>query len=194
MLVCVFAVCICTRDRGCGAHPVFPAPLFKRAKFLANLGRNAPRDCETVSASLRAQRRNPPLRLPRYGLLRCARNDGERILNHTIAPCTLHSFSPCGRRWRGRSPRRMKGLYRRRQTPHPSRCRFASIADAKHRRPFLSTAADGRLCHPLPQGERGAPSACRAHFLTSPSPPPPSRSASPAPPNTSPGETVATDP
>src|SRR5882672_4064816 len=90
--------------------------------------------------------------------------------------------------------RRMRGLYRRRQTPHPSRCRFASIADAKHRRPFLSTAADGRLCHPLPQGERGAPSACRAHFLTSPSPPPPSRSASPAPPNTSPGETVATDP
>ena len=28
--------------------------------------------------SLRAKRSNPSLRLPRYGLLRCARNDGER--------------------------------------------------------------------------------------------------------------------
>src|SRR6266850_3940550 len=51
--------------------------------------------------------------------------------------------------------RRMRGLYPRRQTPHPSRCSCASIADAKHRRPFLSTAADGRLCHLLPQGEKG---------------------------------------
>ena len=30
-----------------------------------------------VQPSLRAQRSNPSLRLPRYGLLRCARNDGE---------------------------------------------------------------------------------------------------------------------
>ena len=27
MLVCAFAMCIGTRDRGCGVHPVFPAPL-----------------------------------------------------------------------------------------------------------------------------------------------------------------------
>jgi hypothetical protein len=26
MLVCVFLVCTCTRDRGCGKHPVFPVP------------------------------------------------------------------------------------------------------------------------------------------------------------------------
>src|SRR5260370_16580470 len=26
MLVCVFAMCICTRDRGGSAHPAFPAP------------------------------------------------------------------------------------------------------------------------------------------------------------------------
>src|SRR6266511_6295896 len=26
MLVCAFAMCICTRDRGCSVHPVFPAP------------------------------------------------------------------------------------------------------------------------------------------------------------------------
>ena len=47
------------------------------------------------------------------------------------------SFSPCGRRWRGRSPRRMRGLSPLRQTPHPSRTRFA------------------RPRHPIPQGERG---------------------------------------
>ena len=43
-------------------------------------------------------------------------------------------FSPCGRRWRGHRPRRMRGLYPRRQAPHPSRC-------------CAST--------PSPQGERG---------------------------------------
>ncbi len=42
---------------------------------------------------------------------------------------------PCGRRWRGCNPRRMRGLYPRRQTPHP-----ASMLS--HR------------SHPLPQGER----------------------------------------
>jgi hypothetical protein len=29
MLVCVFYSRLCTRDRGCSAHPVFPAPLLK---------------------------------------------------------------------------------------------------------------------------------------------------------------------
>jgi hypothetical protein len=52
---------------------------FERVKIETNLGRNAPRDRETISTSLRAQRSNPSLRLPRYGLLRCARNDGERV-------------------------------------------------------------------------------------------------------------------
>src|SRR5205809_2590475 len=51
MLVCVFAVANCTRDRGCGAHPVFPAPSNFREgeKLIANLGRSAPREGETVS-------------------------------------------------------------------------------------------------------------------------------------------------
>ena len=45
MLVCVFAVRNCTRDRGCGAHPVFPAPSDWRAgSYPANLGRVAPRE------------------------------------------------------------------------------------------------------------------------------------------------------
>jgi hypothetical protein len=42
------------------------------------------------SPSLRAQRNNPPPRLPRYGygLLRCARNDGEG-LGFRSQPLTL---------------------------------------------------------------------------------------------------------
>src|SRR3954471_11327771 len=50
----------------------------KRANEDANLGRIMPRDRETVSTSLRAQRSNPPLHLRRYGLLRFARNDVVR--------------------------------------------------------------------------------------------------------------------
>src|SRR5882724_2950420 len=30
MLVCAFSVRNCTRDRGCSAHPVFPAPSFPK--------------------------------------------------------------------------------------------------------------------------------------------------------------------
>ena len=39
MLVCAFAMCIGTRDRGCGVHPVFPAPSFQwRATRRSSLG------------------------------------------------------------------------------------------------------------------------------------------------------------
>ena len=62
MLVCVFLCAVCTRDRGCSAHPVFPAPsVFWRDKFLANLGRSTPREGERTfrAPSLRAKRSNP---------------------------------------------------------------------------------------------------------------------------------------
>src|SRR5216684_2622944 len=39
----------CTRDRGCSAHPAFPAPSdFKARNVWANLGRIEPRECETA--------------------------------------------------------------------------------------------------------------------------------------------------
>src|SRR5665213_1000696 len=41
MLVCALFVHQCTRDRGCSAHPVFPAPSSVEAHtFFASLGRN----------------------------------------------------------------------------------------------------------------------------------------------------------
>jgi len=43
-------MCICTRDRGCGAHPAFPAPSdFREGKRNANLGQNMSRDREVTS-------------------------------------------------------------------------------------------------------------------------------------------------
>src|SRR5665213_4266042 len=38
MLVCAFPVHQCTRDRGCSAHPVFPAPFRRGANEMENLG------------------------------------------------------------------------------------------------------------------------------------------------------------
>src|SRR6266702_8438128 len=40
MLVCAFSCAYCTRDRGCSAHPVFPAPSFlgEGQKFTHNSG------------------------------------------------------------------------------------------------------------------------------------------------------------
>ena len=50
MLVCAFFCATCTRDRGCSAHPAFPAPsLFEGREINASLGRSAPRDCEHTS-------------------------------------------------------------------------------------------------------------------------------------------------
>src|SRR5712691_12948677 len=45
MLVCAFLCASCTRDRGCSAHPVFPAPSVPgRDKVMQSSGENAPRD------------------------------------------------------------------------------------------------------------------------------------------------------
>src|SRR3954463_2061352 len=50
MLVCVFFCARCTRDRGCSAHPVFPAPSEWRGRErIAKLGQLEPRERETVS-------------------------------------------------------------------------------------------------------------------------------------------------
>jgi hypothetical protein len=46
MLVCSFLCTIRTRDRGCSAHPAFPAPSdCSEGPTDANLGRIAPREC-----------------------------------------------------------------------------------------------------------------------------------------------------
>src|SRR5258708_7170354 len=53
MLVRVFDAQFCARDRGCGAHPVFPAPSdFEGKVFLQNSGRIALRECGHMSISV----------------------------------------------------------------------------------------------------------------------------------------------
>ena len=76
MLVCAFVCATGTRDRGCSAHPAFPAPsVLKRGDEIERLGRNhAARTDTYVSTSLRAKRSNPSLRLLRHGLLRRKRS------------------------------------------------------------------------------------------------------------------------
>ena len=97
MLVCVFLCAICTRDRGCSVHPVFPAPSLFRRDNDAKLGRKMSRERETISTSLRAQRSNPCLNAGKDGLLppslselrrtsRCARNDVEGPQRTGCAP------------------------------------------------------------------------------------------------------------
>ena len=65
--VCSCAILLCanrTRDRGCSKHPVFPAPSdFRGQTKMQTSGDNAPRDRETMSTSLRAQRSNPSIPL-----------------------------------------------------------------------------------------------------------------------------------
>src|SRR3954471_15737560 len=66
MLVCIFCQSANgTRDRGCGTHPVFPAPSCFGGKRDANLGHIMSRDRDTISPSLRAQRSNPSFRVRR---------------------------------------------------------------------------------------------------------------------------------
>jgi hypothetical protein len=74
-----FFVHVCTRDRGCSAHPVFPAPsAFEEGEVTQTSGgsrrENASARHEAVIASEAKQSMLHPLR---DGLLRCARNDAE---------------------------------------------------------------------------------------------------------------------
>jgi hypothetical protein len=76
MLVCANCATFGTRDRGCSAHPAFPAPSLRRegqqiCKARAN---HAARTGTHVSSSLRAKRSNPSIRTRRYGLLRRKRS------------------------------------------------------------------------------------------------------------------------
>jgi hypothetical protein len=67
-------------------------PLFGEGKRKCKPRANVPRECETVSTSLRAQRSNPSLHLRRYGLLRFARNDGRDTFVPTLT--TSRSLPP----------------------------------------------------------------------------------------------------
>ena len=84
--VCLRAPSCCnyrTQDRGCGAHPVFPAPsILNRANEMQNSGRIAPREGERMCIfrhSGAPQRGEQRCAIAHPGsMLRTARNDGGR--------------------------------------------------------------------------------------------------------------------
>jgi hypothetical protein len=118
MLVCAFLDAHCTRDRGCSAHPVFPAPSdFWRDNEMQNLGRLAPREREVVSIRCHsgAMRSIEPgssrFRVWSFGP---SRNDGSTSLQArrqqgVLLPRTLHEPTSTGRRrgTRAQRPARM---------------------------------------------------------------------------------------
>ena len=52
MLVCAFFVQPCTRDRGCSAHPAFPAPSTVEGQRNENLGSIMPRERGSASSQV----------------------------------------------------------------------------------------------------------------------------------------------
>src|SRR5450631_1446848 len=76
MLVCVSSTGICTRDRECSAHPVFPAPsVFSGgANVSENLGRIAPRESFCCSIKFESACKVPLLPSPP---LRGGRGEGS---------------------------------------------------------------------------------------------------------------------
>jgi hypothetical protein len=77
MLVCALLRAHCTPDRGCSAHPVFPAPSSGESFGHAS-GASRREKAKLYPPSLRAKRSNPLSPLARKdGLLRFARNDGK---------------------------------------------------------------------------------------------------------------------
>src|SRR4051812_30266044 len=110
MLVCVFLNAFCTRDRGCSAHPAFPAPsCFLGVKIDAKLGRISPRECEVISGrhcEERLRRSNPAfLVAAKAGLLRFARNDVDGFSRISEAPLFYATALPRRVRQRRQNPR-----------------------------------------------------------------------------------------
>src|SRR5437870_13758557 len=96
MLVCTFVCANRTRDRGCSKHPVFPATsLLEEGNQDANLGRNAPRDRESVFRRMGGAKRypspHPPALMgiaslhPSYGLSLSAKA-ARGLRSHCVKP------------------------------------------------------------------------------------------------------------
>src|SRR6266700_7962434 len=92
MLVCVFLCALCTRDRGCSAHPAFPAPSFfggtvsckpranRAARVLTHvLCKKLHREPTTSLRGALATKQSIPPFTRLDGLLRFARNDDGNI-------------------------------------------------------------------------------------------------------------------
>src|ERR1700741_3626375 len=94
MLVCILFCANRTRDRGCSAHPVFPAPsVFESGKFPAKLGRIAPREGGFMSFNVIASEAKQSIS-PRKERLDCF---AELVIGRHFAPTRWFSMTWIGR-------------------------------------------------------------------------------------------------
>src|SRR6267142_7200205 len=103
MLVCVSFCALCTRDRGCSAHPVFPAPsaFVEGGTKRKTRARSAPRECGVASACCLTveSELHPPSSLRTQGPITTGRN----CLMRSLISCLFQqqqprSMGPCFRR------------------------------------------------------------------------------------------------
>src|SRR5882672_3455423 len=102
---CAFFPCaFCTRDRGCSAHPAFPAPsCFLGVKIDAKLGRIAPRECRrTSSRCLKVESAtlatNSTSSLRTQGPITTTVSDVAKPSNNVFLLQAARRMSPCVRR------------------------------------------------------------------------------------------------
>jgi hypothetical protein len=101
---CAFSSAFCTRDRGCSAHPVFPAPSsLLGAEILANLGHTMPRECGLTSSRCLGRHE------PDISHVIARSESDEAIHASTRAERWIASRSPSS----GRAPRGPVGSQRR---------------------------------------------------------------------------------
>src|ERR1700675_4642952 len=96
MLVCAFFCANCTRDRGCSAHPAFPAPsVFEGGRFFNSSGAWRREDAELCSQMEQRhceERSDEAIHSSftrKDGLLRFARNDGLKVRRVGKSYCVI---------------------------------------------------------------------------------------------------------
>jgi hypothetical protein len=116
--------------------------------------------CRNQSAVGSVKRSAPTVFLNRYGLV----GTSLTLLCHPTRLLCLLPFSPCGRRWREAPD---EGSLSGHTTAWTTRGGNPSPVSPLSREPMQSIGVlenggpNGRLCHPLPQGERGSENATR---------------------------------
>src|SRR5438094_3610475 len=95
MLVCAYNVHSCTRDRGCSAHPAFPAPsIFEGGKEFASLGRN-----RAARSRTRALSHVVPAKAGTHTPRRNCESEMVDGFASTTTGCGYGSLLSQGRRW-----------------------------------------------------------------------------------------------
>src|SRR5687768_3272206 len=105
MLVCVITRAICTRDRGCSAHPAFPAPSILRDNDRQTSGKSRRENADVyllfkAGSKLSQRHREEHLRRsnPSYDRYRCEMDCfAEPVIGRRFAPTRWLAMTLMGR-------------------------------------------------------------------------------------------------